>query len=258
MKNYKLVIGRKNLEKLDMSTLNVVPASLSPYLIDLNPFVANSDSLSAIKGRDKEINRIYNCLLSGMKSKVVLLGKHGVGKTAIIQKLMYNVVVRKQCPKKLRDVHFLYLDVDLLVNEIVTRKSTKKLEKIIKFILKHSGIVLYIDDIHLVETTYVMSYYFSLLVKYPDIKIIGASTEEEYFEYFQIDFNVLKKITSELLNIFSEKKVVLIVDSIHLYFNITNSFDKPDSFNQLINYTDRFVSILMEKDNVYIIGIRNR
>lgn len=214
MKNYKLVIGRKNLEKLDMSTLNVVPASLSPYLIDLNPFVANSDSLSAIKGRDKEINRIYNCLLSGMKSKVVLLGKHGVGKTAIIQKLMYNVVVRKQCPKKLRDVHFLYL--------------------------------------------YVMSYYFSLLVKYPDIKIIGASTEEEYFEYFQIDFNVLKKITSELLNIFSEKKVVLIVDSIHLYFNITNSFDKPDSFNQLINYTDRFVSILMEKDNVYIIGIRNR
>ena len=74
----------------------------------------------------------------------------------------------------------------------------------------------------------------------------------------QLDFNVLKKITSELLNIFSEKKVVLIVDSIHLYFNITNSFDKPDSFNQLINYTDRFVSILMEKDNVYIIGIRNR
>lgn len=49
MKNYKLVIGRKNLEKLDMSTLNVVPASLSPYLIDLNPFVANSKSLSAYK-----------------------------------------------------------------------------------------------------------------------------------------------------------------------------------------------------------------
>lgn len=60
MKNYKLVIGRKNLEKLDMSTLNVVPSSLSPYLIDLNPVVANSKSLSAIKGRDKEINRIYN------------------------------------------------------------------------------------------------------------------------------------------------------------------------------------------------------
>lgn len=187
MKNYKLVIGRKNLEKLDMSTLNVVPASLSPYLIDLNPFVANSKSLSAIKGRDKEINRIYNCLLSGMKSKVVLLGEHGVGKTAIIQKIIYNIVVRKQCPKELRDVHFLYLDVDLLVNEMVTGKSIKKLKKIINFILKYSGIVLYIDDIHLVETTYVMSYYFSLLVKHPDIKIIGATTEKEYFEYFQID-----------------------------------------------------------------------
>ncbi len=42
MKNYKLVIGRKNVEKLDMSKLNVVPARFYPYLIDLNPAVASS------------------------------------------------------------------------------------------------------------------------------------------------------------------------------------------------------------------------
>lgn len=87
MKNYKLVIGRKNVEKLDMSKLNVVPARFYPYLIDLNPAVASSKDLENLNGRDKEINRIYNCLLSGLKSKVVLLGEHGVGKTAIIQNL---------------------------------------------------------------------------------------------------------------------------------------------------------------------------
>ena len=32
-----------------------------------------------------------------------------------------------------------------------------------------------------------MSYYFSLLVEYPNVKIIGTTTEEEYYEYFQID-----------------------------------------------------------------------
>ena len=96
MKNYKIVIGRKNVAKLDSSKLNVVPARFRPYLIYLKPVIASSKSLSTINRRDKEINRIYNCLLSGLKSKVVLLGEHGVGKTAIIQKLIYNVVGIRQ------------------------------------------------------------------------------------------------------------------------------------------------------------------
>ena len=228
-----------------MSTLNVVPASLSPYLIDLNPFVANSKSLSAIKGRDKEINRIYNCLLSGMKSKVVLLGEHGVGKTAIIQKIIYNIVVRKQCPKELRDVHFLYLDVDLLVNEMVTRKSTKKLEKIIKFILKHSGIVIYIDNIHLVEATYVMSYYFSLLVEHPDIKIIGVSTEEEYFEYFQIDTKTRAHLETIYINEPKHKEICTMIQDV---VKVLTAKYKVEISTRLINYvvniSDAFVTEL--------------
>lgn len=85
-------------------------------------------------------------------------------------------------------------------------------------------------------------------------------------EYWYIDLNLLsqlnwdelKKTTEELSNIFLDKKVVLIIDSIHLYFNTPNGFDIPDSFKQLINYADRFVSALIAKDNIFIIGIRNR
>lgn len=85
-------------------------------------------------------------------------------------------------------------------------------------------------------------------------------------EYWYIDLNLLsqlnwdelKKTTEELSNIFLDKKVVLIIDSIHLYFNTPNGFDIPDSFKQLINYADRFVSKIIAKDNIFIIGIRNR
>ena len=85
-------------------------------------------------------------------------------------------------------------------------------------------------------------------------------------EYWYIDLNLLsqlnwdelKKTTEELSNIFLDKKVVLIIDSIHLYFYTPNGFDIPDSFKQLINYADRFVSALIAKDNIFIIGIRNR
>ena len=242
MKNYKLVIGRKNVAQLDRSKLNVVPARFHPYLIDLNPVIASSKSLSTINGRDKEINRIYNCLLSGLKSKVVLLGEHGVGKTAIIQKLIYNVVVRKQCPKELKNSHFLYLDVDLLVNEIATQKSTKRLEKIINFILSHSGIVIYIDNIHFVECSPIMSYYFSLLVKYPNVKIIGATTEEEYYEYFQVDTKTRAHLESIYINEPKHREISpmikYVVKGLVSKYNVNIS---PRLINYVVNVSDAFI-----------------
>lgn len=245
MKNYKIVIGRKNVAKLDSSKLNVVPARFHPYLIDLNPVIASSKSLSTINGRDKEINRIYNCLLSGLKSKVVLLGEHGVGKTAIIQKLIYNVVVRKQCPKELKNSHFLYLDVDLLVNELATQKSTKRLEKIINFILSHSGIVIYIDNIHFVECSPIMSYYFSLLVKYPNVKIIGATTEEEYYEYFQVDTKTRAHLESIYINEPKHREIYpmikYVVKGLVSKYNVNIS---PRLINYVVNVSDAFITEL--------------
>ena len=151
-----------------------------------------------------------------------------------------------------------------LSNYLLMRSRVKEFGKILnthqcKLALQFDSLQCLAQDISEDEITIL---YNSLILS--TIKIINNQLSEAEYWYIdlnllsQLDFNVLKKITSELLNIFSEKKVVLIVDSIHLYFNTTNSFDKPDSFKQLINYTDRFVSILMKKDNVYIIGIRNR
>ena len=240
-----LFIGRKNVEKLDMSKLNVVPARFYPYLIDLNPAVASSKDLENLNGRDKEINRIYNCLLSGLKSKVVLLGEHGVGKTAIIQKLIYNVVVRKQCPKELKNLHFLYLDVELLINEIIAKKSAKRLNSIIKFILTYSGIVLYIDNIHLVESFYVMSYYFSLLVKHPNIKIIGATTEKEYFEYFQIDTKTRAHLETIYINEPKHKEMYPMIKNV--VKNLVSKYNveiSPRLINYVVNVSDAFITEL--------------
>lgn len=231
MKNYKLVIGRKNVEKLDMSKLNVVPARFYPYLIDLNPVVASSKELENLNGRDKEINRIYNCLLSGLKSKVVLLGEHGVGKTALIQKLIYNVVVRKQCPKELKNSHFLYLDVELLINDLNSRNFTKKLEKIINFILTYSEIILYIDNIHLVEASDVISYYFSL--------------EEEFFEYFQFDTKTRAHLETIYINEPKHKEMYPMIKDV--VKNLASKYNVGISsrlINYVVNVSDAFATEL--------------
>ena len=160
MKKFKVVIGRKNVENLDQSKFNVVPKSFSPYLIDLNPSIAYTNNLNLISGRDKEINRIYTCLLSQNKSKIVLLGDHGVGKSATVQKLMYNVVTLKSCPKELLNLHFLYFDVGLLINGLGLRSIQLKMRKIYEFLSHYTNLVLYIEDIHLVQTHFLISYFF--------------------------------------------------------------------------------------------------
>lgn len=175
MKNYKIVIGRKNVAQLDRSKLNVVPARFHPYLIDLNPVIASSKSLSTINGRDKEINRIYNCLLSGLKSKVVL----------------------------------------------------------------------YIDNIHFVECSPIMSYYFSLLVKYPNVKIIGATTEEEYYEYFQVDTKTRAHLESIYINEPKHREISpMIKDVVKGLVSKYNVNISPRLINYVVNVSDAFITEL--------------
>lgn len=245
MKKYKIVFGRKNIAKLDFSKLNIIPAKFNPYLIDLNPAIANSKELAELKGRDKEINRIYNCLFSKMKSKIVLLGEHGVGKTAVIQKLMYNVIVRKQCPNEFKNYHFIYFDVELLVNEMMYGKSIKTLRKIINFFLAHSEIIIYIDNIHLVETNYIMAYYFSLLVKQSHIKIIGTTTEQEFFTYFQFDTRTCAHLETIYIHEPKHKDLYSMISGcVKILSSRYNISISPRLIRYVINVSDAFYTEL--------------
>ena len=107
-------------------TMNAVPNKFSDYLLDLNYIYSNSEASSEmILGREKEISRIYSCFLKSKKNNAILLGEHGVGKTAIVQKIVYNVINNK-CPRGLRNHHFLYLDVELLIALSNDKKTETK------------------------------------------------------------------------------------------------------------------------------------
>lgn len=207
-----------------MAKVNLVPAKFHPYLIDLNPAIAYSKPIQAINGREKEINRIYNCLLSERKSKVILLGEHGVGKTATVNKLIYNVCKRKQCPEQLKNCHFLYFDIELLINQLSNRSVQKKLKSIIDFICSYNNLVLVIDMVHLVQADPLLSYYFSNLVKQPCVKIIGMSTEEEFDNFFAV-YDSRSKAHLETINILEPRLSQLypmIVNQVKLMANTYN------------------------------------
>lgn len=195
MKKRDLTIRRR--KTINQSTINVVPLKFYPYLFDLNSIYSQVDS-STILGRDKEIERIFNCFLRNRKRNAILLGEHGVGKTAILQKMVTQVTHGK-CPAELKKHHFIYLDVQNILANIEEKATAKELKAIMDYIIKYSNFVVVIDQVHLVQASYILSYYFSLLIKQSHVCVLGLTTEEEFYDYFEFDAKTRARLNTIII-----------------------------------------------------------
>lgn len=191
-------------KRYNLATINTVPSKFFPYLIDLNPVYAKVNS-SVILGREKEINRLMNCLMRSKKANAVLLGEHGVGKTAILQKLV-SQVIEGQCPKEMRAFHFIYLDVELIISELdkKDKKDMKKIKEMFVFLRSFTNLVVVIDKIHLIEADLVLANEFSTLVITPNAKIIGMSNYEEFYYFFEADTKTRSRL--EIVDVLEPEK----------------------------------------------------
>lgn len=180
------------------ATANVVPAKFYPYLFDLNNLYPKIVDPNMIRGREKEIDRIFNCFLRDKKKNAILVGDHGVGKTAIIQKIVVDVTQGK-CPKELTDRHFVYLDVHNIISNLEKRGMRKKLDAMMDFLISARNLIVVIDQVHLTQTSSEFMYYFSLLIKQTHVGILGATTVEEFYDYFYIDEKTRSRL--ELISI---------------------------------------------------------
>lgn len=210
MKKRILTVKRKS--SLNYSTANVVPLVYYPYLFDLNHLYSQVDS-SVILGRDKEIERIFNCFLRDRTKNAILLGEHGVGKTAILQKLVTNVTKGK-CPQELKNHHFVCLDVQNILANIEEKATIKKFKSMMEFIIKCNNLVVVIDQVHLVQASYILSYYFSLLIRQQSVCVLGLTTEDEFYDYFEYDTKTRARLNTILIKEPKPNKVYPMVKNV--------------------------------------------
>lgn len=219
----------RNLVVANYSTANVVPAKYSPYLFDLNHLYSQLVDPNMVQGRDKEINRIFNCFLREKKKNVVLLGDHGVGKTAIMQQAVVRVTQGK-CPKELRYHHFVYLDVQSIIVDLERMGMRKKLDSIMSFLIRSAGnLIVIIDQIHLTQASAELMYYLALLVRQGNVGVLGVTTVEEYYDYFCIDEKTRSRLEVILIEEPKPEKIYPmiknVVKALEKYHKVTISKD---------------------------------
>ncbi len=139
-------------------------------------------------GRDEQIKQLILILLTPDKS-AILIGKPGVGKTATVEGLAYRIQ-KETVPDVLKGYQVIKLNTSALLGvDPVTGEA--KIQTLIDEIKTKSKLILFIDEIHTLMGTKGEALDFANMFKPAldrgDIKVIGATTTEEYERYILRD-----------------------------------------------------------------------
>lgn len=138
-------------------------------------------------GRDQQIRELILILLTPDKS-AVLVGKPGVGKTAIVEGLSY-CIQNNLVPDALKDYQVIKVNTSALLGvDPVTGES--KVQTLIDEIKSKTNLILFIDEIHTLMgkgESLDFANMFKPALDRGDIKVIGATTTEEYERYILRD-----------------------------------------------------------------------
>ncbi|MCD7949187.1 MAG: ATP-dependent Clp protease ATP-binding subunit [Erysipelotrichaceae bacterium] len=144
-------------------------------------------------GREKELQQIFMTLCKKEKNNVLLIGKAGVGKTALVEKCALNII-QQNVPEVLKKKVIYQLNLASVVAGTKYRgEFEEKFKRIINKVMKAKNVILFIDEFHniigaggaegAIDASNILKPYLAR----DDLTIIGATTVEEYYRYFEKD-----------------------------------------------------------------------
>ncbi|MCI8575846.1 MAG: ATP-dependent Clp protease ATP-binding subunit [Bacilli bacterium] len=146
-----------------------------------------------VVGREKELDSMIETLLRKKKNNPLLVGKAGVGKTALVEELVRRIG-RNEVPESLENMEVIMLEMGSLVAGTKYRgEFEERLTKLIREIIENKHIILFIDEIHSMvnaggaEGAINASDILKPYLARGELKCIGATTTEEYYKFIEKD-----------------------------------------------------------------------
>ena len=186
-------LARKYFTSDEVYKLEVIPYSLSGFMSCLNEKVDVRKPCEILM-RDKEVEQIWNISLKKNKRNTVIVGEAGVGKSALIEKMTYEIV-KGTCPERFKNFSVISLDVNSLIAGTTYRgQAEERIKQLIKFLEERDNVILFIDEVHTIlgagscfEGEMDLSNALKPILARGDTIVIGATTDEEYERYFARD-----------------------------------------------------------------------
>lgn len=200
------ILQMRNGEKIETNDPEVSLEVLSKYGKDIT-LLAEKGKLDPVIGRDDELRRVLQILSRRTKNNPVLVWEPWVWKTAIIE-LLAQQIIKGEVPDLLKDKKIIELDMGSLMAWSKYRWDfEERLKAILKEVEKSEGqIILFIDELHTVvwagktEGSMDMGNMLKPALARGQIKIIGATTLNEYRLYIEKDWALERRFQPVMVN----------------------------------------------------------
>jgi ATP-dependent Clp protease ATP-binding subunit ClpC len=165
---------------------------LEAFCIDLT-IRAQQGDLDVVIGREKEIDRVITTLCRKKKNNPLLVGEHGVGKTAIVEGLAQRIVAGA-VPDSIRSKRVYSLDLASMVAGTTYRgQFEERMKAVLAAINENPDAIIFIDEVHtMIGAGGAIGALDAADMLKPslargELHCIGATTEMEYKKYFKKD-----------------------------------------------------------------------
>ena len=188
------IINEENKEEVTYkaNTKTTLTPTLNQFGVDITE-KAEQGKFDNVIGRKNEIERIIEILSRRTKNNPCLVGKPGVGKTAIIEGLAEKII-NGEVTENLIEKRIINIDISGLVAGAKYRGDfEERLKKVLNEVKKAENIILFIDEIHTIvgagaaEGAIDAANILKPLLARGEIQLIGATTTEEYKQYIEKD-----------------------------------------------------------------------
>jgi ATP-dependent Clp protease ATP-binding subunit ClpA len=161
--------------------------------IDLTALARRGD-LEPVRCREPEIARVIDILLRQAKNNPGLVGKAGVGKTAIVEGLAQRIAAG-DVPPALKDARIFQLDhVALLAGTAFRGQYEDRVRRMVAALSADPDLILFVDELHnlIGQGTALGAAMDAANMLKPalvrgDVRVIGATTGEEYERWIRHD-----------------------------------------------------------------------
>lgn len=197
---------------------------------------AREGKIDPVIGRDSEIRNALRILSRRKKNNPVLIGNPGVGKTAIVEGLAQRIV-NNDVPEPLQGRTIFSLDMGSLVAGAKYRgQFEERLKAVLEEVQKSDGqIIMFIDEIHTLvgagktEGAMDASNIMKPMLARGEIKVIGATTLNEYREYIEKDGALERRFQKVMVNEPSIEDTISILRGIKDKYEIFHGIRIQDS-----------------------------
>lgn len=205
--------------------------------------------------REKEIKEIMQILLRCNKNNPLLIGKAGVGKTAIVEELARKIK-KDLVPERLKDKQIILINTASLIAGTKYRgEFEERVNNLIKEVINQKNIILFIDEIHNIVKTGASDGSIdagNILKPYlarGDLSIIGATTINEYNEYIKKDSALCRRFAPVTINEPNLEDMKYILSRVKENFEKHYSIKIPNkTINYLIKECDKYLPNLYNPD----------